>query len=137
SVRQPPRLSLFGSCRNHLLLGRPLLESLSPAAVNGVLAHDFAPLSREHGRLTHWLYRLRRSWDRVFETNFRHPKFRGEVSLRILISKFVDWFWPRFNAHAFVFSRLTEYEADALAAQIAGKENIASALLPLRLLDPL
>ena len=32
----------------------------------------------------------------------------GAFSLRPLLVKFVDWFWPRFNAHAFVLSRANE-----------------------------
>ena len=135
SVRQTPRLSIFGWWRNYLLLGLPLLDSLSPEEFKGVLAHEFAHLSKEHARFSHWLYRLRRSWERVFETNFRRPRFEGEVSLRIVLSKFVDWFWPRFNAHAFVFSRASEYEADALAAEVAGKESVVSALIRIRVLD--
>lgn len=45
-----------------------------------------------------------------------------------MLTLFIGWFWPRFNARAFVLSRANEYAADALAARVAGHSNIASAL---------
>jgi Zn-dependent protease with chaperone function len=133
-VVQVPRLGVFGWPRNYLLLGLPLLDGLSPGEMRAVLAHEFTHLSREHGRLTHWLYRLRRSWEKIFE-QLSSPRPRGEFSLRPLVLKFVNWFWPRFNAQAFVLSRANEYEADAQSARLAGQENAASALMRLSILS--
>ena len=134
AVVQVPRLGVLGWSRNYLLLGLPLLDGLSSDEIRAVIAHEFAHLSREHGRLSHWLYRLRRSWEEAFKQLSR-PQNRGEISLRPLAVKFVEWFWPRFNAHAFVLSRSNEYEADAHAAEIAGKECVASSLVRLKFLN--
>jgi Zn-dependent protease with chaperone function len=134
AVVQVPRLGVLGWSRNYLLLGLPLLDGLAPEELRAVLAHEFTHLSRAHGRLTHWLYRLRRSWEEVFKQLSR-PQIRGEVSLRPLAVKYLDWFWPRFNAHAFVLSRLNEYEADEQAARVAGAEHVASSLVRLRFLS--
>jgi len=134
AVVQVPRLGVLGWSRNYLLLGLPLLDGLSRDEMRAVIAHEFAHLSREHGRMSHWLYRLRRSWEEAFKQLSR-PQLRGEISLRPLAVKFVEWFWPRFNAHAFVLSRNNEYEADAHAAQIAGKDHIASSLVRLKFLN--
>jgi len=128
SVVQVPRLGVLGWWRSCLLLGLPLMESLSRDEFRAVLAHEFAHLSKQHGRFGHWLYRLRRAWEQIFE-KMQQPRAANEVTLRPLIAKFVEWFWPRFNAHAFVFSRVNEYEADAVAAWLAGAEHIAAALL--------
>src|SRR5205814_4685403 len=49
-VVQVPRLGVFGWSRNYLLIGLPLLDGLSPDEMRAVLAHEFAHLSREHGR---------------------------------------------------------------------------------------
>lgn len=130
SVGQRPRLGLLGWSRNYLLLGLPLLEGLSRAEMRAVLAHEFAHLSRDHGRFSHWLYRLRRSWEEVFQQLARPPG-PGQSARR----SFVTWFWPKFNAHAFVLSRTNEYEADAQAARLAGKQEMAAALVRLRLLS--
>jgi Zn-dependent protease with chaperone function len=127
SVVQSPRLGVLGWWRSYLLIGLPLMESLSAAELRAVLAHEFAHLSKEHGRFGHWLYRLRRAWEQIFE-QLRRPRAANEVTLRPLIVKFVEWFWPRFDAHAFVFSRANEYEADSIAASLAGSDHIAAAL---------
>ena len=127
-VVQVPRLGVLGWQRNYLLLGLPLMDALSPEQMRAVLAHEFTHLSREHGRLTHWLYRLRRSWQQIFDQISR-PQPRGRVSLRPLVARLVQFFWPRFNAHAFVLSRAHEYEADAVSARLTSAQNAGSALL--------
>ena len=128
SVCEVPRLGVLGWSRHYLQLGLPLLDSLSAAEMRAVLAHEFAHLSGRHGRFSAWIYRLRRSWEQVF-ARLQEPYVKGTLSLRPALVKFIDWFWPRFNAHAFVLSRANEYEADAVAARLAGAENIASSLL--------
>jgi Zn-dependent protease with chaperone function len=134
AVVQVPRLGVLGWPRNYLLLGLPLMEGLSADELRAVLAHEFAHLSKEHGRFGRWIYRLRRSWEKVF-AQLSRPRVQGEISMRPLIVRYVDWFWPRFNAHAFVLSRANEYEADAVAARLAGAANIASSLFRLALFD--
>jgi Zn-dependent protease with chaperone function len=126
-VTQVPRLGVLGWSRNYLLIGLPLMDGHSVEEVKAILAHEFAHLSRQHGRVAHWIYRLRRSWQMVFQQLSR-PQPAGHVSLRPLVIKCVDLFWPRFNAHAFVFSRTCEYEADGVAARLTGPEHIAGAL---------
>lgn len=131
-VAQLPRLGALGWTRNYLILGLPLLEALSSDEMRAVLAHEFTHLSRRHGRFSHWLYRLRRSWEEVFKQMAR-PTAQGEISLRPLTVWFMNWLWPRFNAHAFVLSRTNEYEADAQAARLAGTANMGASLIRLRL----
>lgn len=130
SVAQRPRLGVLGWSRNYLLLGLPLLDGLSRDEMRAVLAHEFAHLSRDHGRFSHWLYRLRRSWEQVFQQLAR-PTGAGKSARR----SFLKWFWPKFNAHAFVLSRANEYEADRQAARLVGKPEMASALVRLRFLS--
>lgn len=130
AVHEVPRLGLLGWPRHYLQLGLPLLESLSTEEVRAVVAHEYAHLSARDGRFGAWIYRLRRSWEQVF-ARLREPRVRGRVSLRPLLAKFIEWFWPRFNAHAFVLSRANEYAADTVAARCAGAGNLAGALLRL------
>lgn len=132
AVVQWPRLGVFGWFENYLLLGLPLLESFPTDEVRAILAHECAHLARAHGRSSQWLYRLRRSWALVFP-NLSKPGIRGEFSFRPLVTKFIGWFWPRFNAHAFVLSRAHEYEADAAAARLAGAKTIAAGLVRVNL----
>ncbi len=136
AVNEVPRLGVLGWPRHYLQLGLPLLESLSAAELRAVLAHEFAHLSARDGRISGWLYRLRRSWDQIFE-KLHQPYVQGAVSLRPLLVKFIDWFWPRFNAHAFVLSRVNEFQADAVAAWAAGPEPMAGALFRIDVYDRL
>jgi hypothetical protein len=46
-----------------------------------------------------------------------------------VLAKFLQWFWPRFNARAFVLSRAQEYEADALAAAVTTPQALATGLI--------
>jgi Zn-dependent protease with chaperone function len=135
-VSEIPRLGVLGWPRHYLQIGLPLLECLSASEVRAVLAHEFAHLSSRHGRLSGWLYRLRRSWEQIF-AKLRQPYVRGAVSLRPLLVKFIEWFWPRFNAHAFVLSRWNEFQADAVAAWAAGPEPMADALYRIAVYDRL
>jgi len=128
SVAQVPRLGVFGWNRNYLVLGLPLLDAMSAEELRAVLAHECAHLSRQHGRFNAWIYRLRRSWEGVFAEMARKQQ-AGGISMRPVMQKIADWFWPRFHAHAFVLSRANEYEADATAGRVAGPEHMASALL--------
>jgi len=96
------------------------LEGLSPDEARAVLAHELAHLSRRHGRTGRWIYYLRRSWENAFE---QLSKTRGhrQAPLQSRILELVNWFWPRFNAHAFVLSRTNEYEADAVSVRLTSR----------------
>ncbi|HUS34827.1 MAG TPA: M48 family metallopeptidase [Verrucomicrobiae bacterium] len=131
-VAHIPRLGLLGWPRHYLMIGLPLLDLLSEAEMTAVLAHEFAHLSKEHTRFGHWIYRLRLSWDFLFTQYLNRPQFEGEISSRALLRKYVSWFWPYFNAHAFVLSRAHEYDADSVAASITGSRAIAAALARIR-----
>lgn len=132
AVVQIPRLGILGWHKNYLLVGLPLLFSLGPEEFKAVLAHEFAHSSRGYGRLGNWLYRVRRSWERVFEQMARQPSRAA-----VLLTGFIKWFWPVFNAHAFVLARANEYEADACSARLAGADAAARALTRLPVHGPL
>lgn len=124
AVVQVPRLGVFGWQRNYLILGLPLMQSLSPNEFEAVLAHEFGHLSRNHAKFSSWIYRVRRTWERVFEEMARRRQTGA-----IVLSKFLDWFWPLFNAHAFVLARVNEYEADRCSAEFSGAETAGQALM--------
>lgn len=126
AVVQTPRLGIFGWHTNHLLLGLPLMQSLGPDEFKAVMAHEFAHSSNGHGRFGNWLYRVRRTWEQVFEQMARQRTRFGGV-----LYKFINWFWPVFNGHAFVLARANEYEADACSVRLAGADVAASALMRL------
>jgi Zn-dependent protease with chaperone function len=123
-VVQLPRLGVFGWHRNYLILGLPLLQGISVEEFRAILAHEFAHLSGSHGKFGAWIYRLRRTWEQIFEQMRKHGQGGGGV-----LASFLQWFWPRFNARAFVLSRVQEYEADALAARVTTPQALATGLI--------
>jgi Zn-dependent protease with chaperone function len=132
SVIEEPRLGVFGWWKKSLSIGLPLMDVLNKNELRAVLAHEFAHLGNRHARLGHWVYRLRRSWANLFAEQFNRPVYENEVSGRLFLRSWLRWFWPRFNAPAFVFSRSCEYLADSVAAEASSPENIASALCRLQ-----
>src|SRR5207247_1798444 len=120
ALAQIPRLGPLGWYRNYLLLGLPELQARSPEELQPLLAHELGHLSRQHGRLGAWIYRIRATWMRLammveVQSQWGRPLF--------------DWFlerwWPYFNAYSFVLAREREYEADRFAASIAGQDSFA------------
>jgi len=128
-VTQVPRLGVFGWRKNYLVMGLPLMQALAPEECRSVLAHEFAHLSRNHARFGAWIYRIRRTWEGVFEQLARQQSADFGV-----LSGFLKWYWPRFNARAFVLARTNEYEADACAAELTSAGAAASALMRIRVL---
>jgi Zn-dependent protease with chaperone function len=122
-VVQIPRLGVFGWHCNYLLLGLPLLQGVSVEEFRAILAHEFAHLSGAHGKFGAWIYRLRRAWERVFDQLGRQKQGSW------VLGKFLEWFWPKFNGHAFVLSRVQEYEADAIAARLTSSRALATGLI--------
>lgn len=122
AVVQVPRLGVFGWYRTYLILGVPLMDALSPEEFKSVLAHEFAHLSHQHGRLAGWVYRLRASWLGVMD------RLSSGSGLFRPVVAFIEWFWPRFNASAFVLSRSQEYQADAFAASVTSPQSSGLAL---------
>lgn len=122
-VAEVPRLGMLGWHRNYLLIGLPLLKSLTVEQFRAVLAHELGHLSRGHARLGNWIYRLRRIWLRL-ESAFAQRSLLGARQIRA----FFRWYIPYFNAASFPLARINEYEADAAAAQLSSARSLAQAL---------
>ncbi|MDB6129621.1 MAG: htpX 1, partial [Verrucomicrobiales bacterium] len=120
-VNYPYRFSLFGKVKADLHLGYPLLIFYTEEELAAVIAHECAHLQSAHILSGEWIYRCRVAWDLFVQHNTQG-----------VLSNFVRWFWPRFNAHAFVLSRIQEYDADALAARHVSSKAISIALIKLR-----
>jgi Zn-dependent protease with chaperone function len=123
AVVQRPLLGIFGWHTNYLLIGLPLMKSLTPAQLEAVLAHEFGHLAGGHARLSNWVYRLRLSWQRLLTT------LQARESIGLLLFKpFFMRYAPYFEAYSFPLARANEYEADAASARIASPRAAAEAL---------
>jgi Zn-dependent protease with chaperone function len=123
AVVQSPRLGIFGWPRNYLLLGLPLMKTLTVEQFKAVLAHEFGHLAKQHGRLSNWIYRQRLRWSRLLDILNAHES-RGSF----LFKPFLKWFSPYFNAYSFPLARANEYEADATSVRLTSSAATAQAL---------
>jgi len=128
SVAQVPRLGVFGWQRNYLVVGLPLMQTLSPDQFRAVLAHEMGHLSGNHSRFRGWIYRVRRTWATMLARLEAHGSGLGQL----LFTRFLRWYAPFFNAYSFVLARSNEYEADRCSAEVAGPENAGAALVRLQ-----
>jgi Zn-dependent protease with chaperone function len=124
AIVQHPRFGIFGGTRNYLILGLPLMQSLSQQEFQAVVAHEFGHLSGAHGRFGAWIYRLRTGWARLSGALQAHQHWGAA-----LFTRFFNWYAPLFSAYSFVQARQQEYEADRMSVQAVGRESAASALL--------
>jgi Zn-dependent protease with chaperone function len=120
-VVQVPRFGIFGG-RSYLVIGLPLLQAVTPTELRAVLAHELAHLSRRHGRIGVWIYRIRTTWDQLLSSLEEERKWTGAFR------RFFEWYVPRFNAHTFPLMRAHEFEADRLAADAVGADALGQAL---------
>jgi Zn-dependent protease with chaperone function len=123
AVVQQPLLGMFGWHRNYLLIGLPLMKSLTREQFEAVLAHEFGHLARGHGRMSNWIYRLRMTWARLMSA-LEEQKSWGAFLFR----RFFNWYAPYFSAYSFPLARANEYEADATAARLVSPGALGQAL---------
>lgn len=131
SVIQISKLGIFGWHENYLILGIPLMATLSYDEFRSVLAHEIGHLSGNHSRFNGWIFRLRETLAQMLEymqrVNEGHPS--------IFVTPFVKWYIPFFDAYSFVLARTNEYDADKFALRIAGAENCALSLIKIELVN--
>ncbi len=124
AVQQIPWFGFFGPNTNYLILGVPLLASMTEDEVKAVVAHEFGHLSKAHGSLGAWSYRLEQSFARAIDAIQQKTGAQsGSWAFR-----FFHWFYPKFDQLSFSVRRAQEYEADRVAADACGTSVIASAL---------
>ena len=123
-----PRLLGLAGSRHFLVLGLPLMRVMSPEELSSVIAHEFGHFGGGHGRFAGWVYRVRQSWFRLLDALQQQQSAATGLFVR-----FFDWYAPYFNAYSFVLARSNEYEADAVAARVAGAAVAARALVRVNL----
>ena len=128
-VVQIPRWGFFGGQQNYLLLGLPLMQALSPQEFRAVIAHELGHISGNHSRFAAWIYRQRQTWMRIL---YQFQQSQHEFGT-FVFEIFLNWYAPFFQAYSFVLARANEYEADRCAAELAGEEDTARALMAVAL----
>jgi Zn-dependent protease with chaperone function len=123
AVSQVPRFGLFGWSQSYLILGLPLLQSLSPKQFKAVLAHELGHLSGNHSRFSAWIYRLCCTWTNVLS------QLSSQEESSWLLDPFINWYAPFFKAYSFVLARADEYEADRCSCELTSARTMAAALI--------
>lgn len=123
-----PENGLFGRMRTTLLVGLPLIESLTPAQLAAVLTHELAHLHAQRRGLAAWTAHVRAWWLRVQDRIDGDPAPGGAVARRLLARTM-----RRDIEDHLRLSRLDEFEADAWAAWHIGGRRLAGALLEVEL----
>jgi Zn-dependent protease with chaperone function len=131
AIVQRPLFGLFGFPRNHLLLGLPLLESMTPDEALAVVAHEYGHLAGSHGHFAAFIYRLRLSWGPIEAAAAQWQGGFGRW-----LGSAVAWYAPYFNAYTFVLARANEFQADRAAADLVGPPVVAAALKRANLAGP-
>lgn len=124
-----PRFGLFGQ-RVHMVLGLPLMKSLSLEQFQAVVAHEIGHISGKHGSFAKMASHLERSWANLFasqeDSNHKFGAF---------YEKFANWFFPFFAAYSFVLMREQERDADRYAVQLVGARPLGEALVAMHTRD--
>ena len=124
SVTQIPRYGLVGPMRNHLLIGLPVLHSVTHRQLSAILAHECAHLAFQRRGAAAWLRHVCGWWFRISEALVVEWPWLGAVIDRITLPSLLK---------AAQLSRVDEFEADAQAAKVVGAELIAEALIEVAL----
>ena len=127
---QTPRLGIFGWFRNYLIIGLPLLKTLTPEQFKAVLSHEYGHLAGGHAKLSNWIYRQRQRWSRLLQSLEARDWDGGA-----LFTGFMKRYVPYLNAYSFPLARANEYEADAVAVRTTSVPAMAQALSTVKVAD--
>ena len=109
--------------RRTLVLGLPVLTTLSMPELRAVIAHELAHFSSAHDAFAAWVYRTRASWLAL------RAALDRRLATPVYVYWLLGWYVPRLNAASAQVSRRHELAADRVAAQVAGSRAAADALV--------
>jgi Zn-dependent protease with chaperone function len=109
--------------RRTLVLGFPVLVTLSLPELRAVIAHELAHFSDAFDPFAAWVYRTRAGWLALRTTLDRR------LATPVYVYWLLGWYVPRLNAAAATVSHRHELIADGVAANVAGSRAAADALV--------
>lgn len=124
AILQRPRWGCVGPMETHLIIGLPLVHSVSRRQFGAILAHEFAHLACQRQGSAVWLNHFRAWWFRVLDRCVEGGGWFGRLLDRLTIG----------DLHAALrLARFEEFEADAVAARVIGPRIVAEALIEVAL----
>lgn len=124
SIASVPQFGLFGFYKNYLCIGLPDMWASSAEEFRATLAHEIAHLSSKHGRSGVFIYRVRETWKRIL-SQLEEKEHWGNFIFKWFFKRYI----PFFDAYSSVYRRLSEHEADKLAAELVGVDVYTSMMI--------
>ena len=118
AIYQTPHLGWGEWQCNYLLLGLPLMQSLTPEQFTATLAHELGHLANNDSSFSGYIFRAQQMWEQLTIDN--------NV---FIFDWFFRWYEPLIKAYSLVSVRDREYAADALAQRLTSPEIAASDLI--------
>jgi Zn-dependent protease with chaperone function len=109
-------------CRT-LVLGLPVLTTLSKPELRAVIAHELAHFSRAYDPFAAWVYRTHRGWFAL------RASLDRRLATPLYVYWLIRWYVPRLNAASAEVARRHELVADRVAAKVGGSRAAADALV--------
>ena len=104
---------------NTLVVGLPVMQSLSPVQFECMVARRIGQFSMQHNVLTNWLYQLRTIWPQ-YRALYRGQKGIGFEPLKWFFAVYTP-FYLAVTRHA---ARQDEYSADTYAMELYNDEQV-------------
>jgi Zn-dependent protease with chaperone function len=106
-----------------LVLGFPVLATLSTPELRAVVAHELAHFSSAHDAFAAWVFRIRRRWFAL------RSSLDQRLATPVYVYWLLHWYVPRLNRASAEVARHHEFAADQVAASVAGAREAADALI--------
>lgn len=107
-IEETPRLGYPFGTSNTLVIGMPMLQTLSEAQFRGELLRKMSQYSSGRFRLAHWLFRARLLWQRYSDALDRRNRL-SEMPMRLFFSLYT----PLFSALTLPAARMDELAGDS------------------------
>jgi hypothetical protein len=122
-VIKTPRNGFSFATRNTLVIGLPLLLTLSPIDVHALIARRVGQLAGQQNRINGWLYYLRDIW----------PQYQSRCDERgncgtWLLQGFFNWYVPRYRSLSLGAARRSELDADACSLRAINDRDAVRAI---------
>jgi len=123
SIIKTPRSGFSFTTSHTLVIGLPLLLTMSPMGVHALIARRVGQLAGRQNRINSWLYYLRDMWAQYQS----HCSARRSWLARPLCS-FFTWYVPRYRALSLGAVRWSELRADLYAIQAINDRDAVRAI---------
>ncbi|MBC6490764.1 M48 family metalloprotease [Flavihumibacter stibioxidans] len=142
--------SMFLPVRKNLVIGLGLVNSLNVGEFKAVLAHEFGHFSQRSMKLGSFVYQVNRVIHNMLYENSGYARFLSGwarissyfaffAGITVKIIEYIQWelkqVYSKVNKTYMGLSREMEFHADAVAASVAGGNNLATALRRIELAD--